>query len=166
MGHENKAGAAGCFGENAAASAHTGSARETAKPPALHTSDCTAPKTAKARGGHEGFAIRADANVFDPYVRSLVDTVNDAIQWRECNPRCWSFMVARCRELTAAGRHFAFRMVIEEARYHAAPANGDGLFRLPNEYAPILQRMACANVPGMSALVSMRKSKFDEVLLD
>lgn len=112
----------------------------------------------------EGFALRNDVNTRDPYVRSLADTVNDAWSWCERNPGCWGFIVSRCRELVAAGRHFSFRMVLEEARYHAAPQNGDELFKLPNEYAPILCRAACAEVPGMADLVSVRRCKYDEVL--
>lgn len=112
----------------------------------------------------EGFALRDDVNIHDPRIRALVNDVGDAVAWTEGNPRCWGFIVSRCRELTATGQHFPFRMVIEEARYHAAPRTGDGLFKIPNEWVPILQRMACAEVPGMAALVSARKSKYDEVL--
>lgn len=170
MNAREKAGAAGNFGEDAATATDTGK-RERALGEPMHRSDVSHPDNNPAsqavtapNAEHWVFAIRADVSAHDPHVRSLVATVCDCIEWRKQNPRCWGFIVSRCRELTAAGRHFGFRMVLEEARYHAAPSNGGGLFKLPNEYAPLLQRMACAEVPGMAKLVSMRKSKFDEIL--
>lgn len=111
-----------------------------------------------------GLALRENLNMLDPRVRALAGDVGDVAAWAERNPESWEFIVGRCRELVAAGRRFPFRMVMEEARYHAAPVEGGRLFKLPNDYAPVLQRMACAEVPGMRALVEKRKSKYDEVL--
>ncbi|MGI6216881.1 MAG: hypothetical protein ACOYIK_04640 [Coriobacteriales bacterium] len=107
------------------------------------------------------FTTEEEEEIYQNLLRSKVD---ECRKWEEANPRCMRYMEDKCRELVRRGRHFSFKKVLEDARYHCTPDNGNEMFRLPNEYSPILARDLLRRVPGMGELVEVRRSKFDDVI--
>lgn len=110
----------------------------------------------------EGQALALDFSSLDEYERESRSKWLGCRQWAESNPEFMRRFEALALDYAAKGRHFSMRLVWERARYEFCASNGKNLFRMPNDYLPILSRWVCERHPRVAELTSRRRSRFDD----
>ena len=80
------------------------------------------------------------------------------------NPTFWPEFVNRCKAHGRETGYIIVRQVMDEMRKLRFEAEGGEVYRLPNEWEPVLARMFRWAVPEMAAYVTIQRCRFDNVV--
>lgn len=82
------------------------------------------------------------------------------------NPRLRDELVETARSSVRDNRRFGVREVLERWRWYRPVMSNGTQFRINNNTAPILARLAVEWVPEVAGLIELRASAYDEVFAD